>query len=135
MRPAKQSGFSLIELLLVLAMVGILSAIAIPRFLGARDLARQVAEGEAQFRIIAMQLESTRAESGLYPAAGAYSWAAGSPPAAPLPGYTPPTGTPLQWDLVINADRQTYTVTVRDTRKGKNISAFDQTGNSITFTP
>ncbi len=135
MSPKPQSGFSLIELLLVLAMVGILSAIAIPRFLGARDLARQVAEGEAQTRIIAMQLESLKAESGVYPAAGTYVYASGTPAAAPLASYTPPTNSPLQWTLVINVDRQTYTVTVRDTRKNKNIAAFDQTGNSAAFTP
>ena len=135
MHRSKSIGFTLVELLLVVAMMGVLSAIAIPRFLGARDHARMVAEGEAQSRIIAMQLESSKAESGLYPAAGTYTWASGTPASAPLTSFTAPANTPLQWTLVVNADRLTYSITVRDNRKSKNILAYDQTGSSIAFTP
>ena len=48
--PARTRGFTLIEMLLVVAIIGIISAIAIPSFLGQRRRARTVAAARTQPR-------------------------------------------------------------------------------------
>ncbi|MGC9329080.1 MAG: type II secretion system protein [Candidatus Hinthialibacter sp.] len=62
------SAFTLIELLIVVAIIGILAAIAVPNFLNAQVRAK-VSRVEADMRTLATALESYHLEFGNYPVA------------------------------------------------------------------
>ncbi|MFH1744117.1 MAG: prepilin-type N-terminal cleavage/methylation domain-containing protein [bacterium] len=59
-------AFTLIELLIVVAIIGILAAIAVPNFMNARIRA-QVARTEAELRSLATAFESYRLDNNMYP--------------------------------------------------------------------
>ena len=59
-------GFTLLELIVVIAILGILSGIAVPRIRGIQDKAR-FATGEALLANIKTPLELYRVEKGHYP--------------------------------------------------------------------
>jgi prepilin-type N-terminal cleavage/methylation domain-containing protein len=63
--PGAQSGFSLIELLIVVAIIGIISAIAIPQFLAGRQAAR-AASAVSSLRIIFTSQVSYRETRGSF---------------------------------------------------------------------
>jgi prepilin-type N-terminal cleavage/methylation domain-containing protein len=110
-------GFSLIELLLVLALIGIISAIAIPSFLGQRRRARIIGDAISNAKVLQMSLETRKAENGLYAAAGTYSWAAdGSATTGPalIPAFTPQGNSKMNYSVVVDAGGLTYTLTVFD---------------------
>ncbi len=65
MRKSK-SAFTLIELLIVVAIIGILAAIAVPNFLNARIRA-QIARVRADFSTAALASESYLIDNGTYP--------------------------------------------------------------------
>ena len=65
-RSQRAKGFSLIELLFVLAAIGILSGIAIPSYLGQRRRARVIGDAISNAKVLQMALESRRAEVGIY---------------------------------------------------------------------
>ncbi len=62
----KDHAFTLIELLIVVAIIGILAAIAVPNFLNAQIRAK-VAQTEADHRSLATALESYRLDNNIYP--------------------------------------------------------------------
>ncbi len=91
-----QKGFTLIELMIVVAIIGILAAIAIPNFLTYQLKSRQ-AEAKTNLQAIKTSEVAFQAERGCYIGVGAegvvapvggtktvpFTWAAGAAPTAP----------------------------------------------------
>ncbi len=73
-----KEGFTLVELLVVIAVLGILAAIAVPRFADMRAKARET-KAIAEVKQVQTGLELYYAEHGVYPADGADLDAADGP--------------------------------------------------------
>ncbi len=64
--PDATTAFTLIELLIVVAIIGILAAIAVPNFLNAQIRAK-IAKAESELRAISTALESYKIDNNIYP--------------------------------------------------------------------
>jgi prepilin-type N-terminal cleavage/methylation domain-containing protein len=133
------AGFSLIEILLVVAIMGILAGVAIPSYLGQRRRARSIGDAQSTAQIMRMALETYKADNGTYPTPGPFVWtgtfgnaAATVPNPNPLPAFS--TGySKMNYTLAVANNGLTYTITVFD----PSISAAtilyqtDQTGETL----
>ena len=66
--PSTRSGFTLIEILIVVVILGILAAVIIPQFTNAADDA-SVSSARTQLQTMRSQIELYRAQRGAYPTA------------------------------------------------------------------
>jgi type IV pilus assembly protein PilA len=97
----KQKGFTLIELMIVVAIIGILAAIAIPNFLRFQAKSKQ-AEAKTNLGAMGVAAETYRAEKDTYRASvwGDLSWTpVGTTRFAYY--YTGSDGTPAQTSLLV----------------------------------
>ncbi len=131
----KRNGFSLIEMLLVLAIIGIVSAIAIPSFLGQRRRARVIGDASANARVLAMQLETYKSDNGKYGTEGAsVVWK--SSDSAPPTGYesvqfVAKGNSKMDYTLDVGAGGVTYTITVNETAGGTKYYQINQAGTEL----
>jgi prepilin-type N-terminal cleavage/methylation domain-containing protein len=114
-RMGSESGFTLVELLVVMLILGILAAIAIPSFFNQRDKARD-ADAKASAKTAQTAIETYATENN-----GSYA-------NADVGDLTriEETLTPLGTDLAVVAADDTYTVTV--TSETDNTFSVERTG-------
>lgn len=72
----RKHGFTLVELLIVVVVIGILAAIAIPSYLGIQKKAAR-SEAKAKLQAISLALEGYMAENNDYGAANVYTFSPG----------------------------------------------------------
>ncbi len=130
---ARQRGFSLIEALLVLAIIGIISGMAIPAYLGQRRRARVVGDAMANAKVMAMMLESQKADTGIYGALGTYNWTSTGAVLSVLPAFSPSGNTKMSYSLNIVTSGLAYTITAVDPSLPGSPIAYqtDQTGAQL----
>ncbi len=139
MKHTHQRGFSLIELLLVIGIIAIISGIAIPAYMGQRQRARMIGDAKANASVLAMQLETRRADSGLYaPPDTKVEWRGGKViegDANFLPNFTPQGNSKMNFRIEVGPTGLTYNVIVYDPQnkdvQGARILEKDQTGATV----
>lgn len=105
-------GFTLLELMVVVAIVGILAAVALPSYQGYIDQARQATLRSAA-QSMAVRQALYRAEEGTYSSEG---WSPGDGPTET--GWAPSDGADA-FTYAINAGSDGYAVTVTDPASGE----------------
>jgi len=134
---SKQLGFSLIEILLVLAIIGIISAIAIPSFLSQRRRARIIGDANANAQVLRMALEARKAETGIYAASGlSLAWtASGALPSSavnPVPGFVVKGASKMNFKIVVANAGLSYLLNVTDPNMGNAVVIqTDQAGRQL----
>lgn len=134
-RSIQSRGFSLVELLLVLALIGIISAIAIPSFLGQRRRAKVIGDAISNARVLQIALESRKADQGTYGAINtSYTWTNGTPSDATfLPSFSAQGNSKMNYTVAIGPTGLTYILTVFDPSISSTAIAFqtNQSGQEL----
>src|SRR6059036_2734858 len=106
-----KKGFTLIELLIVVVIIGILAAIAIPKFANTKDKA-YVAQMRSDLRNLATYEEQYAADNG-----GAY-FGGTATMAAPLNGFTPSQNVTIT-AVIVAGPPQTWSATSTHSQSAK----------------
>lgn len=108
----RESGFTIVELMVVVAIIGILAAIAIPGYIGYRLRSeRSVAWSDLQ--TLRLLEEQFYAENGIYAGPFANTAAIQAPPPNTLPAFRPDATTMglYNYSIGVGAGSQTFTAT------------------------
>jgi type II secretory pathway pseudopilin PulG len=117
----------MIELLLVVAIIGILSAVAIPLLLGQKKSAQQVGDAQQNAKALQMMLETRKADFGVYgPANNVTTWAPDGTVTgtnvAPL--FAPKGSSIMTYTLTIGATGLTYTLQMDDKTQATPVEIY-----------
>ncbi|MFA5014446.1 MAG: prepilin-type N-terminal cleavage/methylation domain-containing protein [Actinomycetota bacterium] len=105
----KQKGFTLVELMVVIIIIAVLTAIAVPSYMALRNRARTAA-AQSEMQSIATALAIYNADEEVYPLTAAY------PGALTTGGYMTVVPTEDPWGVAngyayVSEDGTTYTLT------------------------
>lgn len=141
MKRRMAKGFSLIEVLVALAIIGIISAIAIPKLSGARAMARYAGDAKANASVLRMALEQylwSRGGSNYGAAGTTWTWTCDPatkaytyPSPNPLPRFTPAGNSTLNYTVTVTAGGSGYDLMVTIPESGKNVYHTDQSGQEL----
>ena len=125
-----EPGFTLVELLIVVAIVGLISAIAIPNLMNAVDKGKQK-RTMSDLRSIGVAIEAYATDNAVYPV-GVTTWSAMKPHLNPHFIKAPPDSDGWQntWEAAsVSGEDYTVTSTGKDSaassRAGGSTQAFD----------
>jgi prepilin-type N-terminal cleavage/methylation domain-containing protein len=127
-------GFTLMELLLVVAIIGIVAVVAVPTLMGQRKKARVVGDAQVNAKVVQMAMEQRYADMGAYGKSGYYVYKSdGTRPTGEgqdiVPGFSPKGNSQMDFTITIGETGLTYTVTVTDPLKpAQPVLTADQTG-------
>ena len=109
-------GFTLVELLLVISILGIITAIAVPMFMGQRKRARIIGDAMSNAETIRMALEQRRADNGFYGPPNTYTYKSDGTRPTPdiIPSFTAKGNSKMDYVITIGATSITYTLEVKD---------------------
>ena len=112
---SNKKGFTLIELLIVVVIIGILAAIAIPKFANTKDKA-YVAAMKSDLRNLATYEEQYAADNS-----GAY-FAGTATNSSPLQGFTPSQNVTIVATVVVGPGPQTWSASASHSVSAKTCS-------------